>query len=73
MMPLKKKMIGLIYPKNNNYLLVDKAYEDDKTIALAKAHGFITVLHLKKIVNLIGFMINNFINSEILLNDFSFD
>ena len=48
MMPLKKKMIGLIYPKNNNYLLVDRAYEDDKTIALAKSHGFHPVVPPKK-------------------------
>ena len=51
---------------------MDRAYEDDKTLTLAKAHGFRTVLPLKKIVNSLGYTINNFINNEILFNDISF-
>ena len=46
--PTGRKFIESIYPKNNSYLLVDRAYEDDKTIALAKAHGFHPVVHSKK-------------------------
>ena len=37
-----------IYSKNNNCLMMDKAYEDDKTLALAKNHGFNTVVLPKK-------------------------
>ena len=37
-----------IYSKNNNYLLMDRAYEDDKTLALAKEHGFNAVVPPKK-------------------------
>ena len=51
---------------------MDRAYEDDKTIALAKAHGFHPVVPPKKIVNHLGYTINSFINNEISLNDFSF-
>ena len=42
------KLIESIYSKNNSYLLVDRAYEYDKTIALAKAHGFHSVVPPKK-------------------------
>ena len=42
------KLIESIYPKNNNYLLMDRAYEDDKTIALAKAYVFRAVVPPKK-------------------------
>ena len=51
MTPLKpegRKLIESTYPKNNNYLLVDRADEDDKTIALAKAHSFNVVVPPKK-------------------------
>ena len=40
----ERKLIESIYSKNNNYLLMDRAYEDDKTLALAKNHGFKTVV-----------------------------
>ncbi len=30
---------------------MDKAYEDDKTLALAKDHGFNMIVSLKKILN----------------------
>ena len=44
--PEGKKLIESIYSKNNNYLLMDRAYEDDKT--LAKNHGFKAVIPPKK-------------------------
>ncbi len=44
--PEGRKLIESIYSKNNNYLLMDRAYEDDKT--LAKAHEFRTVVSPKK-------------------------
>ena len=46
--PEGRKLIESIYSKNNNYLLVDRAYEDDRTLALAKNHGFKTVVPPKK-------------------------
>ena len=46
--PEGRKLIESIYSKNNNYLLMDRAYEDDKTLALAKTHGFKTVVPPKK-------------------------
>ena len=46
--PKGRKLIESIYSKNNNYLLMDRAYEDDKTLALAKNHGFKTVVQNKK-------------------------
>ena len=46
--PEGRKLIESIYSKNNNYLLMDRAYEDDKTFALAKNHGFTRVVPPKK-------------------------
>ena len=46
--PEGRKLIESIYSKNNNYLLMDRAYEDDRTLALAKNHGFKTVVPPKK-------------------------
>ena len=46
--PEGKKLIESIYSKNNNYLLMGRAYEDNKTLALAKNHGFNTVVPPKK-------------------------
>ena len=43
-----RKLIELLYAKNNNCLLMDRAYEDDKTLALAEGHGFNTVVPPKK-------------------------
>ncbi len=37
-----------IYCKNNNCLMMDKAYEDDKTLALLEDHGFKIVIPPKK-------------------------
>ena len=37
-----------LYFKDNNYLLMDRAPEDGKTLALAKNHGFKTVVPPKK-------------------------
>lgn len=34
------KFIEFIYSKNNNYLLLNRVYEDDKTLALTKFHSF---------------------------------
>ena len=67
--PEERKLIESIYSKNNNYLLMDRAYEDDKT--LAKNHGFPQLFHLKKIVGYLRAMINTFINIAILSNDIS--
>ena len=44
--PKKRKLI--IYSKNNNYLWINKAYKDDKTIALAKAYDLHPVVPSKK-------------------------
>ena len=68
----RRKLIEFINSKNNNYLLMDRAYEDDKTIAWVKAHSFRAVIPPKKIINSLDYTINNFINNEILLNDISF-
>ena len=46
--PEERKLIKSIYSKNNNYLPIDKVYEDDKTLALAKVHRFKTVVPPKK-------------------------
>ncbi len=46
--PEGRKLIESIYSKNNNYLLMDRAYEDDKTLTLAKSHGFKVVVPPKK-------------------------
>ena len=46
--PEGRKLIKSIYLKNNSYILIDRAYEDDKTIVLAKAHGFRPVVPPKK-------------------------
>ena len=46
--PEGRKLIESIYSKNNNYILMDRAYEDDKNIVLAKAHVFHTVVPPKK-------------------------
>ena len=42
---------------------MDRAYEDDKTRALAKKHGFNVVVPPKK--KILGSMIKNFIKREI--------
>ena len=42
-----RKLIESIYHKNNNYLLTARAYEDDKTLALAKAREFRAVVSSK--------------------------
>ena len=46
--PEERKLIESVYSKNNNCLLMYRAYEDDKTLALAKNHGFKTVVPPKK-------------------------
>ena len=46
--PEVRKLIGFIYSKNNNYLLMYKAYEDNKTLVLAKTHTFCTIVPHKR-------------------------
>ena len=46
--PEGRKLIESIYTKNNTYLLMDRAYENNKAIALAKNHGFHAVIPPKK-------------------------
>ena len=48
---------------------MDKAYKNDKTLALAKANGFHSVVLPNKIVNHLAYAINNFTNNAIILND----
>ena len=43
-----RNLIESICPKNNHYFLVVRAYKNDKTLALTKAHGFRTVISPKK-------------------------
>ena len=69
--PEGRKLLKSIYSKNNDYLLMDKAYKDDKTLVLAKAHGFCTVIPPKKIVNSFGYTINNFTNNATTSKDIS--
>ena len=44
-----RKLIEYIYPKNNNYPLIDTVYEDSKTLALVKSHRFFIVVPPTKI------------------------
>ena len=46
--PEGRKLIETICSENQHYLLMDRAYEDDKTRALASEHGFIPVVPPKK-------------------------
>ena len=46
--PEGRKLIETIYSEDDHYLLMDRAYEDDKTRALASDHGFIPVVPPKK-------------------------
>ena len=48
---------------------MDRAYENNKTIALTKAHGFCTVSPPKQIVDPVGSTTNNFINNEIFMTN----
>ena len=64
------KLIRFIYCKKNNYLLMDRAYKDDKTFA--QTHSFrIVVPSTKKIVNPIGSTMDSFTNNAIISNDIS--
>ncbi|MBQ9491465.1 MAG: IS5 family transposase [Firmicutes bacterium] len=65
-----RKLIEVIYFKNNKYFLIDRACKDDKTLALAKSHGFFTIVPpKKKIVSCLGVIIDSFINIAIISND----
>ncbi len=46
--PEGRKLIETICSNDKHYLLMDRAYEDEKTRALASAHGFIPVVPPKK-------------------------
>ena len=46
--PEGRKLIESIYSQNNNYFLRGRTYEADKTLALAKNHGFKAVVPPKK-------------------------
>jgi transposase len=46
--PEGRKLIETIRSEDEHYLLMDRAYEDDKTRALATEHGFIPVVPPKK-------------------------
>ena len=44
--PEGRKLIESIYSKNNNYLFMDRAYGDNKTLALDKDHGFLILVSI---------------------------
>ncbi len=46
--PEGRNLIETICSENQHYLLMDRAYKDDKTRALASEHEFITVVPPKK-------------------------
>lgn len=46
--PEGRKLLKIIYSKDNHYLLMDRAYEDNKTRTLAIQQGFIPVVLPKK-------------------------
>ena len=46
--PQGRKLIETIYSEDNHALLMDRAYEDNKTRALAEEHGFYVVVPPKK-------------------------
>lgn len=46
--PESRKLIETIYSEDNHFLLMDRAYEDDKIRALAAKQGFISVVLPKK-------------------------
>ena len=67
-----RKLIESIYSKNNNYLSMDKSYEDDKTLFLTQDRGFCTIISPEK-NRKSHWLYNNFINNEILSNDILLD
>lgn len=69
--PEGRKLIETIYSENDHYLLMDRAYEDDKTRTLASENGFIPVVPPKRIVKALGSMIKNSTNTVMRLNAFS--
>ena len=71
-LPEGKKLIKSICLGNNSYLLMNRAYEDDKSSALAETHGFHAVVPPKKIINSLGHITNNFTNNTIILSNISF-
>ncbi|MBQ9491497.1 MAG: hypothetical protein IJU86_01815 [Firmicutes bacterium] len=46
--PEGSQLIEIIYSQNNNCLFMNRAYEDNKTLTLAKEHGFNAVVPPKK-------------------------
>ena len=45
---MTRKLIEMIYSEDDHDLLMDRAYEDNKTRALAEEHGFNVVVPPKK-------------------------
>ena len=43
-----RKLLNTIYSESDHYLLMDRAYEDNKTRSLAEENGFIPIVPLKK-------------------------
>lgn len=70
--PEGRKLIKSIDSNVGRYLIMDRAYEDDKTRALALKQGLIPVVPPKKIENLPGNMTRNYINVVTKLSVFSF-
>jgi len=70
--PEGRKLIKSIDSKVARYLLMDRAYEDDETRALALKQWLITVVPPKRIENLPGNMTRNYINVVTKLNAFFF-
>lgn len=70
--PEGRKLIKSINSKVARYLLMDRAYEDDETRALALKQGLIPVVPPKRIENLPGNMTRNYINVVTKLNAFFF-
>lgn len=46
--PQGRKLIDTIYSEDRHYLLMDRAYEDDRTRSLAEKNGFVPVVPPKK-------------------------
>lgn len=46
--PEGRKLLEIIYSENGHFLLMDRAYEDDETRALAVRQGFVPVVPPKK-------------------------
>ena len=68
--PEGRKLIKKISSNTGQYLLMDRAYEDNKTCSLALNQGFRPIVPPKKNVKNLEILILNYINLEIKLNVF---